>query len=276
MKELTLGYSPCPNDTFIFYALTHGKVEVPGIKVAESLEDVETLNRRALASELDLTKVSFHAFMFMREDYCLLRSGGALGRGCGPLLVARGNATMESLKGKKIAIPGRFTTAHLLLKLYGDGYENVLVMPFDQVMDAVQDGEADAGLVIHEGRFTYEGRGLKKVIDLGEWWESETGLPIPLGCIIARRALGREVIAGVEAGIVESIEYAYMHRQETMSYIKAHAQELDDPVIESHIALYVNEYSLDLGRLGLKAVEELMSRAEARGIIPASFNPLFL
>ncbi len=274
--KLTLGYSPCPNDTFIFYALTHGRLNVPGLEVTETLADVETLNLRAMKAELDLTKISFHALAYLREHYCLLRSGGAMGRGCGPLVVSRGDEDMETLKGKVIAVPGRFTTAHLLLMLYGEGYENVSVMPFDSIMDAVVSGEADAGLVIHEGRFTYAARGLRKVVDLGELWESETKLPIPLGGILAKRSLGADTVKLAEAAIRRSVEYAFAHRDETRSYIKAHAQELDDEVIDSHIALYVNEFSLDMGDDGVQAVEALFGMAEQRGIIPASNLPLFL
>lgn len=274
--KLTLGYSPCPNDTFIFYALTHGRLNVPVLEVTETLADVETLNLRAMKAELDLTKISFHALAYLREHYCLLRSGGAMGRGCGPLVVSRGDEDMETLKGKVIAVPGRFTTAHLLLMLYGEGYENVSVMPFDSIMDAVVSGEADAGLVIHEGRFTYAARGLRKVVDLGEWWESETKLPIPLGGILAKRSLGADTVKLAEAAIRRSVEYAFAHRDETRSYIKAHAQELDDEVIDSHIALYVNEFSLDMGDDGVQAVEALFGMAEQRGIIPASNLPLFL
>lgn len=274
--KLTLGYSPCPNDTFIFYALTHGRLNTPGIEVSETLADVETLNLRAMKAELDLTKISFHALAYLREHYCLLRSGGAIGRGCGPLVVSRGGTDMDSLRGKVIAVPGRFTTAHLLLMLYGEGYENVSVMPFDAVMDAVGRGEADAGLVIHEGRFTYAARGLSKVVDLGEWWESETGLPIPLGGILARRSLGADTVRLVQEAIRKSVEYAYEHRDEARSYIKAHAQELDDGVMDSHIALYVNDFSLDMGEEGERAVRALFGMAEKRGVIPASGLPLFL
>jgi len=274
--KLTLGYSPCPNDTFIFYALTHGRLELPGIEVVESLEDVETLNLRAMKAELDLTKVSFHALAYLREHYCLLRSGGAMGRGCGPLVVAGNDTDMESLKGGTIAVPGRFTTAHLLLMLYGEGYDNVSVMPFDSIMDAVESGEADAGLVIHEGRFTYRAKGLYRVIDLGEWWENETGLPIPLGGILARRSLGRDTVRTVEDAIRDSLRYAYSHRDETRSYIKAYAQELDDAVIDSHIELYVNDFSFDMGDEGVRAVEALFGMAEKRGVIPESGLPLFL
>ncbi len=276
MRRLTLGYSPCPNDTFIFYALTHRRVVVPGIEVVEQLEDVETLNRRALGGELDLTKVSFHAFAYFRDRYCLLRSGAALGRGCGPLVVAKDETTMEALRGRRIAIPGRYTTAHLLLMLYGAGYEDVSVMPFEQVMPAVERGEADAGLIIHEGRFTYKLHGLHKVLDLGEWWERDSGLPIPLGCILAKRVLGAETISSVESGIRASIEYAYSHHDETRSYIKSNAQEMDDSVIDSHIALYVNDFSLDLGEEGVRAITELFRRATERGIVPNTHTPLFL
>lgn len=273
--NLTLGYSPCPNDTFMFYALTHGRVEVPGITVSETLADVETLNQRALDSELDLTKVSFHALAYLREDYCLLHSGAALGRGCGPLVVARAGASLDALRGV-VAVPGLYTTAYLLLKLYGGGLDKVAVMPFDSIMSAVARGEAEAGLVIHEGRFTYGGYGLVKLLDLGEWWEAETGLPLPLGGILARRALGRGVAASVERAVKESILWARAHGGEAMSYIKEHAQEMDDDVVRRHIALYVNDFSLDLGAEGMRAVERLFGMAAKRGVLPASSAPLFL
>ncbi|MEK7331839.1 MAG: 1,4-dihydroxy-6-naphthoate synthase, partial [Nitrospirota bacterium] len=195
MKTLSLGYSPCPNDTFIFYALVHGKIDTGDLQFKEILLDVETLNRSAIKGELDITKVSYNAFGNLRDDYCLLRSGGALGRGCGPLVVSKRNYSMKDLKGKRIAIPGELTTAYLLLQLYDpDLKKNIKVMPFNMVMDAVKKGEVDAGLIIHESRFTYKAYGLKKVIDLGEWWEKETGLPIPLGCIIAKRSMGEDLI----------------------------------------------------------------------------------
>lgn len=276
IKRLTLGYSPCPNDTFIFYALTHGKVAAPGIEVAEELEDVETLNKKALAAELDLTKVSFHAFAHLRENYCMLKSGGALGRGCGPLVVSKKYSSMDGLRGRKIAIPGRYTTAHLLLTLYGSGFDDVAIMQFDRITPAVAAGEVDAGLIIHEGRFTYQKYGLKKLLDLGEWWEGETGLPIPLGCILAKRSLGAETVSAVEKAIRESIEYACAHGSEAKSYIKCHAQEMEDGVIERHIGLYVNDFSLDLGGEGVKAVETLFGRAASAGVIPVSDKPLFL
>ena len=198
---LRLGYSPCPNDTFIFYALMHGRIPLPGFSIGEELADVETLNRRALGGELDLTKISYHAFGHLRDEYALLRSGGALGRGCGPLVVARQAMRLEELRGKLIAIPGELTTANLLLQLHGAGYERLQILPFDRIVAAVAGGSVDAGLIIHESRFTFAAQGLVEVEDLGVWWEELTGLPIPLGGILARRTLGSEVIAEVERAI---------------------------------------------------------------------------
>ena len=279
MKELTLGYSPCPNDTFIFYAMIHGKIDTDGLKFKESLLDVETLNQRALNAELDLTKISYHAFGHMREKYALLRSGSALGRGCGPIVVSKDKYTMEELRDKKIAFPGKLTTASLLLQLYDPAFaksSNLIIMPFDEIMDAVANGDVDAGVIIHESRFTYVSYGLSRVIDLGQWWEKETGLPIPLGGILAKRELGRELILKVEDLLRQSIEYSYNNRFEPMGYIKEHSQELSDGVIKDHINLYVNNFAIDIGDEGEKAVVELFSRAEDAGIIPKSEQSLFI
>ena len=275
MKTLTLGYSPCPNDTFIFYALVHGKINTGDLQFREILEDVESLNIMARKAALDITKVSFHALGYLREDYCLLRAGVALGKGCGPLVVARTDCTMQNLRGLKIAIPGSLTTAFLLLQLYcPDFRNNIKVLPFNQIIDAVKTGAADAGLIIHESRFTYQKAGLKKIIDLGEWWEETTGLPIPLGGIIARRNLGPEIIKKINKYLRASIEYAFSNRQEPQVYIKQHSQELNDEVIEKHIELYVNNYSLDIGDDGLLAAEELFRQAEAKGLIEKSSRKL--
>ncbi|MDO3378253.1 1,4-dihydroxy-6-naphthoate synthase [Geoalkalibacter halelectricus] len=275
-RILSLGYSPCPNDTFIFYALVHGRVKLPAIGIRERLEDVETLNQLARAGQLDLTKISYHALGHLRERYALLRSGGALGRGCGPLVVAPGALDMAGLRGKRIAVPGRLTTANLLLQLYGSGYENLEIMPFDQILAAVAQDRVDAGVIIHESRFTYAEHGLTAVEDLGAWWERQTGLPIPLGGILARRDLGPELIGQVEEGIRRSLAYAYAHPREPRAYIRSHAQELSDAVIDSHIALYVNDFSLELGAEGEEAVRELLRRAEMRGLIPSCSLPLFV
>jgi 1,4-dihydroxy-6-naphthoate synthase len=275
-RILTLGYSPCPNDTFIFHALVHGLVATPGFAVRERLEDVETLNRLALAGTLDLTKVSYHALGHLREQYVLLRSGGALGRGCGPLVVATTPTTMTALRGRRIAVPGRLTTANLLLQLFGEGFDNIVAMPFDRIMPALHAGEADAGVIIHESRFTYQAAGFHAVQDLGAWWEGETGRPIPLGGILARRDLGRELIGTVDAAIRASLEHARAFPGEARTYIRSHARELDDTVTDAHIHLYVNDFSLDLGDEGAHAVEVLLARAEARGLIPHCDLPLMI
>ncbi len=275
MQQLSLGYSPCPNDTFIFYGLIHGKVPCPEVEFIEQLEDVETLNQLALKSQLDLTKISYHAFGHLREDYVLLRSGGALGRGCGPMIVAAENTSMVKLRGKTIAIPGQLTTANLLLQLYSDGYEDVLILPFDQIMNAVKKGQADAGVIIHESRFTYQQYGLKQILDLGQWWEEESGHPIPLGGILAKRNMGSPLINQIDSALRQSIEYAYAHPQKPQNYIKQYAQELNDEVTRNHIELYVNDFSLDLGNEGIQAVNSLFNRAEERGIIPPCELPLF-
>jgi 1,4-dihydroxy-6-naphthoate synthase len=274
MRTLTLGYSPCPNDTFIFHALVHGRIACPGVRFDEQLADVETLNQLALRGELDLTKISFHAFGHLRENYVLLRSGSALGRGCGPLVVSMEPTSMAALRGRTIAIPGRLTTANLLLQLYGQGFDQLLVLPFDQVIAAVRQGRAAAGVIIHESRFTYQQHGLVQLLDLGQWWEEETGHPIPLGGILARRSLGGELIRRIDDALRHSITYARAHPEEAQNYIRSHAQELDADVIRRHIALYVNDFSVDLGGSGVAAIATLLERAEQRGIIPACSLPL--
>ncbi len=276
MRTLSLGYSPCPNDTFIFYALVRQRIDTGDLRFNEILLDVETLNQMARRSELDITKVSFHALGHLREQYCLLRSGGAIGKGCGPLIVSKESYDIKGLKGKKIAIPGRLTTAFLLLRIFAPSFsENVVVMPFDRIIDSVKSGESDAGLIIHESRFTYKNSGLKEVMDLGEWWEKETGFPIPLGGILARRDIGNDVIQKADRLIKESVKYAFSNRHETGSYIKKYSQETEDEVIAQHINLYVNDFSLDIGDDGIQAVEELFRMAEDRGIIEKSSRPLF-
>jgi len=280
MKTLSLGYSPCPNDTFIFYALIHGKVDTKNLQFKEILLDVETLNQKALHTELDLSKVSYHAFGHLHKKYCLLKAGGALGGGCGPLVIAKNEYTMDELKGKRIAIPGKLTTACLLLQLFDSAFSlqpsALSVMPFNKIMDAVKNNEADAGLIIHESRFVYPSYGLKQIIDLGEWWEKETALPVPLGGIIAKRSLGDGLNKKTNKIIKKSIEYAFSNRTEPLDYIKKHSQELSEDVINQHINLYVNNYSIDVGQDGEKAVNELLSRAEDAGIIPKIKQQVFI
>ncbi len=277
MKPLSLGYSPCPNDTFIFFPLVHGKIDTDGLTFREILEDVETLNQMARESRLDITKASFHAFGHLRDEYCLLHSGGALGKGCGPLVVAREEFDPPDLRDKTIAIPGALTTAYLLFQILAPAVgKKIEIMPFDEIIGAVVRGEVDAGLIIHESRFTFEKAGLKKVIDLGDWWERETGNPVPLGAILARRKLGSGLIEKIDRFIRTSVEYAFAHREESLSYIKQHAQELQDDVINQHIDLYVNEFSLEIGTEGERAVKELFRKAEERGIINISRQSLFI
>jgi len=280
MKTLSLGYSPCPNDTFIFYALIHGKIAADGLDFKEVLLDVETLNKKALEAELDLTKISYHAYGHLRKDYCMLRAGGALGRGCGPLIIAKDAYSMDELRNKKIAIPGRLTTANLLMNLFysssGDQPSDIIEMPFHEIMQAVADNRVDAGLIIHESRFTYPSYGLKEIIDLGAWWEQETGLPIPLGGIIAKRSFGEEFNTKINSLLKQSVEYAFANRDVPMKYIKEHSQELSDEVIKQHIDLYVNDFSLDVGDEGERAVRELISRAEDAGLVPKSSAPIFV
>ena len=272
---LTLGFSPCPNDTFMFYPLVHGLVDTAGLTFRERLEDVETLNRLALSGELDVTKVSYHALGHIRDRYALLHSGSALGRGCGPLLVARKEIDPADLRDRRIAVPGQYTTALLLLRLLDPKLDNFIVMPFNEIMDAVLTGKADAGLVIHESRFTYQDLGLHRLVDLGEWWEGETGLPIPLGGIVARRSLGAETIAVIERALSAGVAYARSHPAEAAGYIREHAQEISDEVCAAHIGLYVNDFSAELGEEGERAIAELLHRAENSGIIPHSDRNFF-
>lgn len=276
MRNLSLGYSPCPNDTFIFYPMVHGVVGCPDFSFNERLEDVETLNRLAIATELDITKISFHLLGFIRSDYCLLRSGGALGRGCGPLVVSRECAAMEELRGKRIAVPGRYTTAYLLLRLFDPRLDNIVFLPFHEIMGAVATGQVDAGVIIHESRFTFPDFGLTKLLDLGEWWEKETGHPIPLGGIVAKRSLGKETIDSIDRVLRSSVEYGLANPDEAKAYIRAHSQEMSEEVCSAHIKLYVNSFSIDLGSEGEAAVTTLLSRAEAAGLIPRSPEGIFL
>ncbi|SJZ99738.1 1,4-dihydroxy-6-naphthoate synthase [Trichlorobacter thiogenes] len=275
-NPLTLGFSPCPNDTFMFYPLVHGLVDTGGYSFNERLEDVETLNKLAVKGVLDVTKVSYAALGHFREQYALLRAGSALGRGCGPLLVAKEPLDPAALQGKTIAIPGRYTTAHLLMRLYNPSLTTFLEMPFHEIMDAVMTGRADAGVIIHESRFTYQGFGLHQLVDLGEWWENETGLPIPLGGIVAKRSLGADTIRSIEQALAAGVEYARSNPAAATQYIREHAQEMNEQVCAAHIGLYVNDFSQQLGAEGEQAITELLRRAEAAGIVPASDKSLFI
>ncbi len=271
IEKLSIGYSPCPNDTYIFYGLAHEKIAVPELAFAAPLlEDVETLNRWAMETKLDVTKLSFHALGHVLDEYCVLSAGSALGRGCGPLLVARPGFNVKDLATATVAIPGKYTTANMLFRMFSPVSDNLQEMRFDTIMKAVISGEVDAGVIIHESRFTYGEQGLICLQDLGQWWEEASGHPIPLGCIAARRSLGEETISAIDTAIAKSIAYADADPMRCVPYMQEHAQEMDTNVMQSHIGLYVNEYSRSLGDEGLKAIDAFLERGRDAGILPAS------
>lgn len=261
--KLTIGYSPCPNDCFIFDALIHGKIDTEGLQFEVLLEDVETLNKKALKGELDITKLSYHAFAYVLENYILLRSGSALGFNCGPLLIQDARRTMKDLNSNsKIAIPGKLTTANLLLSIAYPNLTNKVEYLFSDIENAVLSGEVDAGLIIHENRFTYQDRGLKKIMDLGEFWDSLIHAPIPLGGIVIKRNLSNDLQQKVNRLIKKSVGYAFENPESSMAYVKEHAQEMSVEVMKKHIALYVNDFSIDLGETGINAVQLLFNKAK--------------
>lgn len=258
MRELTFGYSPCPNDTFAFHALAHGLVAAP-FRVRPMLLDIEELNRRAHEGAFDLTKLSVGAFAAVGARYRLLRSGAALGHGVGPLVVGRETQTLADAAGGPIAIPGRETTAFRLLRLAAPTLGETVEMRYDRILRAVADGDVRAGLIIHESRFTFAEHGLAQVADLGEWWERETALPVPLAGICARADLDAATRVAAEAAIRASVQYAFDNPGASREYVRAHAQELSDEVCARHIALYVNRWSLDVGDEGLAAIQRLVA-----------------
>lgn len=274
--RLSLGYSPCPNDTFIFHALTHGLVDdglTPTPEFEVTLDDVEALNLMADEGALDVAKVSYHAYGYLADRYVLLRSGGALGQGVGPLVVAK--EPDLDLAGRRIAIPGGRTTANLLLRLWLPQEAEIAVLRYDQIMPAVVAGEVDAGLIIHESRFTYRGYGLHALVDLGDWWEREVGALVPLGAIVARRSLGPELHARLTRLIRRSLEHAWAAPADSAAYVKEHAQEMEAAVRQQHIDLYVNRYSQDVGEEGVRAVRELLTRGVEKGLFSPVPEPFF-
>lgn len=274
--SLPLGFSSCPNDTFMFDALVHGRVPVADLRVTVEMDDIEVLNRRAVGLDsrppLPVTKVSVAALGRLTRDYAVLDAGAALGRGCGPLVLRRGDdtrfASLADLAGAVVAIPGEATTANLLLRLFGPAVERV-TLRFDEIMPAVARGEVDAGLVIHESRFTYADHGLATIADLGELWEQDTGLPLPLGVIVARRELPPATVDAIEQGLRRSVQAAWAEPELSWPYVRAHAQEMDEDVCRRHIGLYVNELSAGLGQEGRRAIEELVARMRAVGVMDA-------
>ncbi len=276
MKQpISLGFSPCPNDTYIFYALAQGCISLAPLSFRIVMGDVEELNRAARAGNLEVSKVSIHAMLHLMADYCLLRAGGALGRGCGPLVVARERLTMDDLRDRPLAIPGKMTTAGLLLQLEGTHRGPVEEMVFHEIMPAVAQGRVDAGVIIHEGRFTYPRYGLHPVLDLGAWWEGETGLPLPLGGIVIKRSLGGETARFVEEKIRESLLFSRNHPEAAWPYIRQHAQEMEPEVIRRHIEMFVNEYTRDVGEDGEKAIRCLLEAAARQEGVTLPDAPLF-
>jgi 1,4-dihydroxy-6-naphthoate synthase len=265
--KLTVAYTPCPNDTFMFHALATGLVRVPGTEVEAHLHDVQELNRLSLLGAFDVTKVSFYTWLMARDQYELLPCGAALGFACGPLVVAHKDSGPVDPAHARFAVPGELTTAHLLLRLWEPRARNRVFVRYDRVMSAVADGEADFGVVIHEGRFTFERAGLKLVQDLGAWWEARTGLPVPLGCILARKALGRERIDAASRALRESIQAAMARPEQTLDYMRAYAQEMDPAVLQEHVRTFVNDFSLDMGPRGQAAIAKLEEMARAAGVI---------
>jgi 1,4-dihydroxy-6-naphthoate synthase len=270
--SLELAFSPCPNDTFAFHALVAGLVpDAP--RVEPFYADIDVLNQWAAAGLRDIIKVSYAALPALLAEYALLPSGGALGRGCGPLVVTAGR---DSLAGATVAIPGRQTTAYLLFRLWAQNERvaSIEVLPFDKIMPAVAEGTVDAGLIIHESRFTYPSYGLQSIVDLGDWWEGDTGLPIPLGAILARRSLGEAEVARLERAVRASVEAAWADPAASRGYVLEHSQEMAPEVVDQHIALYVNEFTADLGEEGYAAITGLLERAEAAGLTGPLTGPL--
>ncbi len=276
--KLSLGFSPCPNDCFMFDAIVNKRIDLEGLEFAARLADVEALNISAFAGEADVTKLSYHAYAYCAGTYVLLAAGSALGRNCGPLLISKRAISQEEVAAGtlRIAIPGKYTTANFLLGLVFPVATKKTELVFSAIESALLNGEYDAGLIIHENRFTYEAKGLRKIIDLGEFWERGTGAPIPLGGIVIRRALPDEVKRSVNRVLRRSVEYACANRAASLPYVREHAQEMSEDVMYKHIDLYVNEYSVDLGTEGRRAVELLFERARAAGIIPDVTKDIFL
>jgi 1,4-dihydroxy-6-naphthoate synthase len=275
-KKLTIGFSPCPNDTFIFDALIHHKIDTEGLTFDVYLGDVEDLNQKAFNNELDITKLSYHAYGYFTDKYVLLDAGSALGAGCGPLLITKPTTLHSSLNTLKIAIPGKYTTANFLLSIAHPEATNKVEMLFSDIEDAVLSGKVDAGLIIHENRFTYQQKGLEKIFDLGEYWEKTTSSLIPLGGIVMKRNLPTETIHKVNRLLRKSIEYAFENPDSPLAYMQCHAQEMDIKVMMQHVDLYVNKYSIDLGDEGKSAITKMFNLAEEKGIIPKISNSLFV
>ena len=274
--NLTLGFSTCPNDTFIFDAMIHHKVDTEGLKFDVLMADVEELNQNALAGNIDITKLSYHAYAYLADSYKLLTSGSALGHKNGPLVISKHKVYKDEVETLKIAIPGKHTTANLLFSIAFPSAKNKTEYLFSDIEEVILSGEVDAGVIIHENRFTYREKGLKKIMDLGEDWEAKTNCPIPLGGIVIRRTIEEDVQQKVNRVLKRSVEFALQDPVSSRMFVKSHAQEMDDEVIQKHIGLYVNNYTVELGEIGKNAVQLLFQQAEKAGIITALPDNVFV
>jgi 1,4-dihydroxy-6-naphthoate synthase len=266
-REITVAHSPDSDDAFMFYGLATNKVRVHGLRFTHTLCDIETLNRKAQEGVYDVTAISFHAYPYIQDHYALLPSGGSVGDGYGPMIVATRAFTQSEIKKKRIAVPGKLTTAYLALKLFAPGIE-VEVVPFDQIIPQVLEGKYEAGLIIHEGQLTYSKAGLHRIVDLGKWWQKVTGLPLPLGGNAIRRALGPELMLSVGTALRDSIQYGLDHRDEALAYAMQFARDLDAQLADKFVGMYVNERTLDYGSDGREAVRRLLDMGHKAGIIP--------
>jgi len=275
-RTIRVGHSPDSDDAFMFYALTHDKIDTGGLRFVHQLEDIETLNRRALNGELEVSAVSIHAYAHLADRYALMASGSSMGDRYGPMLITREPASLDDLRRRTIAIPGTLTTAYLALQLCLGKGQAVRVMPFDRILPAVASGEVEAGLIIHEGQLYYGDRGLHKVLDLGQWWFEQTGLPLPLGGNVVRRDLGNEECERIAGLIRQSIEYALSHREEALEYALTYARDLDPKLADRFVGMYVNEWTVDYGPRGREAVRALLARAWDAGLVPAAVDVQFV
>jgi len=274
-QRITVAHSPDADDAFMFYALATGKVGDPDLEFVHVLQDIQTLNERAFRGTYEVTAISFHAYAYLSDRYALLPHGASMGDGYGPMIVAPQPMPPDSLGGKRIAVPGKLTTAVLALGLWRPGLEQ-LVVPFDQIPDAVLAGRVDAGLIIHEGQVTYRSLGLHKIIDLGEWWTAETGLPLPLGGNVIRKDLGPELMRRVSRVLRESIQYGLAHRTDALAHAMQYGRDLDVPLADRFVGMYVNQWTLDYGERGREAVRRLLALGQERGILPFAVQPEFV
>jgi 1,4-dihydroxy-6-naphthoate synthase len=274
--RLTLGFSPCPNDTFIFDAMVHGRIDTEGLEFDYFLTDVEELNRKALSSDVDITKISYHAYAYAAQNYLILDAGSAIGHRNGPLLISKNRIGVAELPGLRIAIPGKYTTANLLFSIAWPDVVNKTEYLFSKIEDALLEDEVDAGLIIHETRFTYYRRGLHKLADMGEYWETLTGLPIPLGAIVIKRNIPDDIAQKVNRIVRRSLEYAYKDSFASYDFVAGNAKEMDSTIMNNHIKLFVNDYTINLGIKGRKAIVELFRIAGEKGVIPLLPERIFL